>query len=134
MGRRKLYSIVILMLILTSCNVDKEIFVVTEFVENIEVEKNFFKLHNGRTYYWDADINKSVVSNERVTIKYDKMLLSDIVSQLGYHSQQKHMAKNPIISIYYNKENTTQEKAKSEIMDVLYRKYRLDYANLSFDE
>lgn len=133
MGRRKLYSRVILMLVLTSCNVDKEIFVVTEFSENVEIEKNFYKLHNGRTYYWDSKINKSVVSDERITIKYDKMPLSDIVSQLGYHSQRKHMAKNPIISIYYNKENTTQEKAKSEIMDVLYRKYRLDYVNLTFD-
>jgi len=135
MKQKHLYWIVLIVISFISCNIDREVFVVTEFVEDIIVEKDFFTLKDSKSYYWDVKKEKAILSNEKVTIKYEKMQLVDIVSELGYDSHKNNMSENPIISIYYNKENTTHEKAKSEIMDALYKKYRLNYtADVSFED
>lgn len=119
-----LYVIGIVAVLFMSCNMDGEKFVLTEFSDDVVVETNMFKLHGGSAYYWDEEKGKSIVSRKKVMIEYDKMHVKDIVVKLGYESQTKHMSKNPIISIHYKKQNTTPEKAKSEIMDALLSKYK----------
>jgi len=122
-----LYLMGIITVLFMSCDMDGEKFVLTEFSDDVVVEKNMFKLHGGSTYYWDEEKEKSIVSRKKVTIEYDKMHVKEIVEKLGYKSQTKHLSKNPIISIYYNKQNTTPEKAKSEIIDALLRVYKSNY-------